>query len=253
VFAVESDEDFAGAETAESLGGIAGLAGDAHPEDVDGGAEVEDLEACFFADDGTAAVGSDGESGAEFLLAIFGFRTDSCDAIIFDDETGDFRFHEQVELRIASGLFGDEIEEVPLGHEADEFTVDGQVRKVGDGDGEIVDDGADFAELLVRDAEEIVEEAEFVDELKSGGVDGVAAEVAEEVGVFFEDEDFDTGASEEEGEDHAGGAASGDEAGGWGGIRRHCRQFAIFGSRGRGCRAISHVLGTLAGVVAPIN
>ena len=199
------------------MGGIAGLAGDAHPEDVDGSAEVEDFEAGFFADDGTAAVGADGESGAEFLVAIFGFRADSCDAIIFDDEVGDFCFHAQVELRIGAGFFGDEIQEVPLGHQADEFAVDRQVRKVGDGDGEIVDDCADFAELLVRDAEEIVEEAEFVDELEGGGVDGVAAEVAEEVGVFFEDEDFDAGAGEEEAEDHAGGAAAGDEGGGWGG------------------------------------
>jgi hypothetical protein len=227
VFAVESDEDFASAETAESLGGIAGLARDAHPEDVDGGAEVDDFEAGFLADDGAAAVGADGESGAEFLFAIFNFRADACNAIIFDDEIGDFSFHEQVELRIGASFFGDEIEEVPLGHEADEFAVDRQVRKIGDGDGEIVDDCADFAELLVRDAEEIIEEAEFVDELEGGGVNGVPAEVAEEVGVFFEDEDLDACASEEEAEDHACGAAAGDEAGGWGGVGRHGRQFAI--------------------------
>ena len=119
-------------------------------------------------------------------------------------------------------------EEVPLGHEADEFAVDREVGEVGDGDGEVVDDGADFTELLVGDAEEIVEEAEFVDELEGGGVDGVATEVAEEVGVFFEDEGFDAGAGEEEGQDHACGAAAGDECGGWGcigvGIGRHSRQ-----------------------------
>jgi len=84
------------------------------------------------------------------------------------------------------------------------------VGEVGDGDGEIVDDGADFAELLMGDAEEIVEEAKFVDELEGGGMNGVAAEIAEEVGVFFEDEDIDAGAGEEEGEDHACGAAAGD-------------------------------------------
>lgn len=88
------------------------------------------------------------------------------------------------------------------------------MREVGNGDGEIVDDRADFAEFLVRDAEEIVEEAEFVDELEGGGVDGVAAEVAKEVGVFFEDEDFDAGAGEKEAEDHACGASAGDEGDG---------------------------------------
>ena len=41
--------------------------------------------------------------------------------------------------------------------------------------------------------EEFVEEAEFVEEFERGGVDGVAAEVAEEVLVFFEDGDGDAG------------------------------------------------------------
>lgn len=148
------------------------------------------------------------------MLAIFGFGAHSCHAIIFDDETGDFSFHVKVELRIRFGFFGDETEEVPLGHEADEFAVHGQVGKVGNGDGEVVDDRADFAEFLVGNAEEIVEEAEFVDELEGGGVDGVAAEVAKEVGVFFEDEDFDAGAGEKEAEDHACGASAGDEGDG---------------------------------------
>jgi hypothetical protein len=39
-------------------------------------------------------------------------------------------------------------------------------------------------------------------------VDSVSAEVTEEIGVFFEDEDFDAGAGEEEPEHHAGGAAA---------------------------------------------
>ena len=47
-------------------------------------------------------------------------------------------------------------------------------------------------------------------------MDGVAAEVAEEVGVFFEDDDVDAGAGEEEAEHHAGGAAADDAAGGVG-------------------------------------
>ena len=39
--------------------------------------------------------------------------------------------------------------------------------------------------------EEFFEEAELVKEFKGGGMDGVAAEVAEEVIVFFEDGDCD--------------------------------------------------------------
>jgi hypothetical protein len=51
-------------------------------------------------------------------------------------------------------------------------------------------------------------------------VNGVTAEIAEKIGVFFEDQDFDAGAGEKEAEHHAGGAASGDAAGGLCGLRR---------------------------------
>jgi hypothetical protein len=37
-----------------------------------------------------------------------------------------------------------------------------------------------------------------VEEFEGGGMDGVAAEVAKEVGVLFEDGDRDAGAGEEE-------------------------------------------------------
>jgi hypothetical protein len=47
-------------------------------------------------------------------------------------------------------------------------------------------------------------------ELEGGGVDGVAAEIAQEVFVFFEDDDVDAGAGEEQAEHYASGAAAGD-------------------------------------------
>jgi hypothetical protein len=51
-------------------------------------------------------------------------------------------------------------------------------------------------------------------------VDGVAAEVAKKIGVFFEDKNFDAGAGEEESEHHTGWAAPHDTAGGLFGLRR---------------------------------
>jgi len=199
--------------------GIGGEAGDAHPQHVDGSAEIEDFKAGFGAQDGMTAVGADGLWRAEFAMAIAGFGADTCDAAIFNDQIDDFRFQVQVKLRICLGRFGDEIQKIPLRHEADEFAVHREVGKIGYGDGEIVDDRADLQKLLIRDAQEIVEEAELVHQLKGGRVNGVAAEIAKKVGVFFEDEDFDAGAGEKEAEHHAGRAASCDAAGGWCGWR----------------------------------
>ena len=56
-------------------------------------------------------------------------------------------------------------------------------------------------------------------QFEGGRVNGVAAEIAKKVGVFFEDENFDAGAGEQEAEHHASGAASCDAAGGLGGLR----------------------------------
>ncbi|MNU07013.1 hypothetical protein D3C72_2524180 [compost metagenome] len=45
-------------------------------------------------------------------------------------------------------------------------------------------------------------------------MDGVAAEIAQEVGVLFQDGDADAGARQQEPEHHPGGTAAGDDAGG---------------------------------------
>ena len=66
----------------------------------------------------------------------------------------------------------------------------------------------------MRQPQEIVEQAELVHQLQRGGVDGVAAEVAQEVGVLLEDDDIDPGAGEEEAEHHPGRPAARDAAGG---------------------------------------
>ena len=202
--------------------GVGGEAGNAHPEHVDGSAEVDDFEAGFGAHDGMAAVGAYGQRRAEFAIAIASFGADACYTVIFDEQIGDFRLHVQVKLRIGLGFFGDEIQEIPLGHEADEFAVHGEMGKVADGDGEVVDGGGDLQKLLMGDAQKVFEKAEFVHQFEGGRVNGVAAEIAEEVGMFFEDEDFDAGAGEKKTEHDAGGAATHDAAGGCCGWRIGC-------------------------------
>jgi hypothetical protein len=40
-------------------------------------------------------------------------------------------------------------------------------------------------------------------------VNGIASEITEEIGVFFEDLDVDAGTGEQEAQDHSGGATTG--------------------------------------------
>ena len=111
------------------------------------------------------------------------------------------------------------------------------------------DVGGELADLRVGELEEAFEEAEFVEDFEGGGVDGVAAEVAEEVLVLFEDGDVDAGAGEQEAEHHAGGASADDAEGGGGGLLLRGGRGAHGGMRlaegeGFGCgRGCSQMLG----------
>ena len=82
-------------------------------------------------------------------------------------------------------------------------------------------------DLLVGNLEEVFEQAEFVEEFEGGGMDGVSAEVAEEVFMLFEHDDADAGAREQIAGHDAGGASA-DDAAGCVGRFRHGALIACF-------------------------
>jgi hypothetical protein len=55
----------------------------------------------------------------------------------------------------------------------------------------------------VRAAQEIFKYSELIDQFKGGRMDGVASEITEEIGVFFEHLNIDTGAGEQETQNHS--------------------------------------------------
>ena len=59
---------------------------------------------------------------------------------------------------------------------------------------------ADVGRFLVRQFEEIVEQAEFCHHIERRGMNGVASEIAQEVGMFLEHDDVHAGAREQEAE-----------------------------------------------------
>ena len=111
-------------------------------------------------------------------------------------------------------MVGEEIEEVPLRHQRDELAARRQMGEVGDPHRRVADDAAETLHAPVRQLEEFIEQAELVHHLERRGMDGVAAEVAQEVGVLLQHHHVDAGARQQEAEHHAGGPAAGDAAGG---------------------------------------
>ena len=77
----------------------------------------------------------------------------------------------------------------------------------------VADLAGKLAHLLMRAFEEGVENAELVHDFERGGMDGVAAKVAQEIGVLLQHHDVDAGAGQQEAEHHAGRTAAGDGAG----------------------------------------
>ena len=64
----------------------------------------------------------------------------------------------------------------------------------------------------MRELEKIVQQAQFAHHLEGRGMDRIAAEVAEEIGVLFDNHDIDPGARQEQAGHHSRGAAAGNTA-----------------------------------------
>ena len=71
----------------------------------------------------------------------------------------------------------------------------------------------DAVQQLVRHRREPVGEAQLVEQREGGRVDGVAAKIAQEVGVLLQHGDLDPGTGHQQAEDHPGGTTADDEAG----------------------------------------
>jgi hypothetical protein len=93
-------------------------------------------------------------------------RPDSQHSAIFLDQVGYFRLCSQVESRIPAPVFRKEIQEIPLRHKCDEFTVRRQMRKIGDRDLRVSDVATDLRRFLMRPLQEIRKQAELVHELE---------------------------------------------------------------------------------------
>src|SRR5258705_5726808 len=68
------------------------------------------------------------------------------------------------------------------------------------------------SQFLMRRPQERLQQSQLVHDLEGGGVDCVAAKVAQEVGVLFENNNVDAGAREKKSQHHPGGSTASDAA-----------------------------------------
>src|ERR1700682_3423409 len=100
--------------------------------------------------------------------------------------------------RITPRLPDNEIEKIPLRHEGEELALGGQGAELRHGERESAEFCLERAGFLVRECQELGQQAELMDELERRGVDGVAAEIAQEIGVLLQHGDIDAGPRQQE-------------------------------------------------------
>jgi len=159
VVAIDEDDEAAVVDVSESIFRVRGLTGDLEPEDIDRDADVLEWEVASVAGDGVAAVAADGQGGGDFDWTVGCVGTHAGGEAVLLDETGSLPAHAQSKGGKAACLFGEEIEEVPLRHEGDEFAVGGDVGEIGYWKALTADDGGECCDLGVRDGEELFKEA----------------------------------------------------------------------------------------------
>jgi len=167
VVAVDEDDEAAVVDVSEGVLGVVGLAGHAEPEDVDGNAVVYETQMGGVARDGVAAIAADSERRWDLGGAVWSVGEDAFDgAVFFPEEAGCLPTHAQGEAVEAGGFGGEEVEEVPLGHERDKSCVTADVGEVRHGYASISDKAGKTRDLSMGDAEEFFEEAKFVEQLE---------------------------------------------------------------------------------------
>src|SRR5438128_799338 len=70
----------------------------------------------------------------------------------------------------------------------------------------------ELADFLVRSLQKLVEQPQLAHDLEGRGVDRIPPEIAQEISMFFENENREPGSGEQEAEHHTGGAPACDAA-----------------------------------------
>ncbi len=212
VAAVEHHQDAAGIEATHHLLRIARLVRQAKPQHVHRRTDVADLDAGPLAHRRMSAVGTDHEIGADLLGGTIhrGAHADH-PAALFDQLLG-LGMHQEREARIVLAVRRQEVEEIPLRHHRDIATAHRQMGEVGDLHAPIAELAGEARDLVMRQFQELIEQAELVDHVQGRGMDGVAAEVAQEVAMLLQHHHLHAGARQQEPQHHAGRPAAHDAA-----------------------------------------
>src|SRR5262245_1916214 len=135
------------------------------PELVDRHTDIFYLHPGALTQDRVPSIGSDNQVGIYVQITLFGLRFHSYYAPGFFDRADSFSIHQQLEVRIALRLRGDEVQEVPLRHQRGVFTSGREARKVKSHYLRIIDRDLQLLHPLMRETQEFLENSQFMQQL----------------------------------------------------------------------------------------
>src|SRR5262245_37452378 len=107
-------------------------------------------------------------------------------------------------------MVGEKVEKIPLRHKSDKAAASRQVGEIGQSESAVADLSVQLVNFFMRQLEELVEQAQLVHDFNRRGMNRIAAKVAEEISMFFQNDDVNTGAGKQKAQHHARRAATGD-------------------------------------------
>ncbi len=204
-------------EVADQSFGVPRMAGYPEPPGVDRARILVEAEFGKCPGERVPAVTGGGDRRAQFARGAFRVAVpDPAYAPAFVDQGGGFGVHSQREGGLLFARVGEQVEKVPLRHQSDVVPRRVQGGQVTDGEEPAIrcDGELHPVDTTLRQRVEPLGQAEIVDQVHRRRVDGVPAEVAEEVVVLFQDGDVDAAACQQQTEDHARRPAADDATGG---------------------------------------
>ena len=154
--AINHREHSSRSDAAEGLGRVAVFAGQLEPQHIHRRAEIFDFKTCRCSQYRSAPVGCDHKIGAYVDRPFRATGGDAGNAIAVPKERIRGCPHQQAKCRQGARLRRDEIEEIPLRHESDEFADRRQMPKIRNFEFAVADPGGELIGLAVRKAQKLV-------------------------------------------------------------------------------------------------
>jgi len=209
---IEHHKKLAAPDPAHQVNGIARPDRQAQPQHIKGRAQIFDFQAGLVAQGGMAAVGGDGQPGLDLHITLRAIGQDSADAITLCDQILGLGFHQKMKVGQLLCFCRQEIQKVPLRHQGDEFAGRGQAGEIADREMVVAKIQAGGSDRGIWQLEEVLQQPQLMHDLKGRGVHRVAAEIAQEVPVLFQNRHIHPGAGQKKAAHHAGRAAARDHA-----------------------------------------